>query len=684
MSENLDSVMYKINSDLMGKGLLTTQDEFQKSVPLNRTTVSYQGNRLVDSDLRQSATNPFNLTTLPNEHVFNEMSSIRSELRNTKNQLQKEIQDSQRNNSCVYCYNQELSKFREDTVKVDNDILIQIEQILMKLKAMSGDIDYLKQNNSNAQLQNNQEIQNLKRNQEINAARITELINNFDVSTKVDNKLNCEVYPRLELVEKKVKELVNKTQEMEKQAGDICKSVNRLNENGKVINKNVQKVADQTNLNTTAIGDIYSKIRTKMTEEINANNDKQNNYFNANFVDNQRFVQEKQEVNRKIDDLHDENAKLMNKLSNFENTNTINFVNKENYQREKAETAKQLSNLQNENAKLFSKLSSYVNLDHVNDNYVNLKVYEKAKEETDKKLGTLQEENAKLAGQISSLAGLDQVRTSFVMLENYQKEKEETEKKLNDLKDENVKLVGQLSTLAKLDQVNDKFVNNEEFQKGKEEIQKKIDDLKNQNNTFTTSYIDNSKYNKEKEELEKKISDLKAENAQLSDEIKANKDQVQNVEKGMSDLDSKLNLQIMTLGKEANNDKDSNAKINQEVINQINMIDDGWKQFKKEQLVTNDQIYKSIKDAKTYFNEEMKKQQDFDMQNFTVSQNNFDVIVPYINEKIPTVLDDVEKVQKEVDELKVGYKNDIEEAKDELISQFREELSKVSTSVVKE
>ena len=74
------------------------------------------------------------------------------------------------------------------------------------------------------------------------------------------------MYPKIEILEHKVKDIVETVTAIDKQQNDICLSVNKINENANVIDGNVKKLFLKTKENSSDIKELNSKMVGSINE----------------------------------------------------------------------------------------------------------------------------------------------------------------------------------------------------------------------------------------------------------------------------------------------------------------------------------------------------------------------------------------------------------------------------------
>ena len=198
----------------------------------------------------------------------NELQRIKQEMNNTIEQLRKEI-DAKLHSNSYYCFNELLSKFRNETHEQDNNLMIQMQQMWLKMNEMSNEISYLKTNSNQYNILSTKidsSSKDLKLRVESNTSKIEELMKSKEETKKAQDKILIDMYPKIEILEHKVKDIVETVTAIDKQQNDICLSVNKINENANVIDGNVKKLFLKTKENSSDIKELNSKMVGSINE----------------------------------------------------------------------------------------------------------------------------------------------------------------------------------------------------------------------------------------------------------------------------------------------------------------------------------------------------------------------------------------------------------------------------------
>lgn len=217
--------------------ILPFSNSFQKTFQFKNINTSSFHNQKVDYFRKE-------LATLRRDFTLN-IQQIRQEMN----------ENNQRNNP--YVYNDELSKFRQEHTKKDNDILIQMQQLWLNMKEIQTEMETLK----------------LK----------------YSSTTYNENS-----------VEDKLSHLSQKVDIINKKENEMCKTVNELNKNNKIFENNIKKLKIKINEHSNDIKEI-KKMHPSLQKGVNNGN---NNQFNE-FIQQNEFMIYKSNVKNKFELMND-------------------------------------------------------------------------------------------------------------------------------------------------------------------------------------------------------------------------------------------------------------------------------------------------------------------------------------------------------------------------------------------
>ena len=265
MSSEIDSLLYKVNANLIEKGIVTEPNyKISSARPseMNHSRINSEGNKMKESTIG----NIYNGSIYYNN---NELQKIRNEMNNNFEILRKELNEKTQCNSS-FCYNEQLSKFRVESHEQDNNLMIQMRQMWLKMNEMSNEINYLKGKTNEFNLASSQLTSNhqeLKLREEANTVKINNMIRENTSNQKMEEALSTIINPKIEVLNYQMKNLLMKVGEIDKQQNELCLSVNKLNNNSVIIDTNVKKLFAKTKENSEEIKDLQEKMK-KTDEDI--------------------------------------------------------------------------------------------------------------------------------------------------------------------------------------------------------------------------------------------------------------------------------------------------------------------------------------------------------------------------------------------------------------------------------
>lgn len=320
MATEIDHLVSKVNSSLLERGIKS-----DSSLSLGLKYLNTEETRTKDT------LKPIDYTATLLYHN-KECQRIRQEMNMNIEQLKKEMDEKIHSNS-YYCFNELLSKFRNETHEQDNNLMIQMQQMWLKMNEMSNEINILKSKSNQFNFITNKidsGAQDLKLRIESNTAKIEELIKTKDETKKTQDKLMIDMYPKIEILEHKVTDVIDRVVEIDKQQHDICLSINKINENSNVIDGNVKKLFLKTKDNYTEIRDLNSKISGSINEIgvlKSAYMSERNN--KSKFIEPDTFNIFKKNIEIQLQSLKDSNEKglkvIKEKQKDF--NDKINYIN---------------------------------------------------------------------------------------------------------------------------------------------------------------------------------------------------------------------------------------------------------------------------------------------------------------------------------------------------------------------
>ena len=256
MATEIEHLVSKVNSSLLERGIKN-----DSSLSLGYKYFNTEETKTKDT------LKPIDYTTTI-LYSNNELQRIKQEMNNTIEQLRKEI-DAKLHSNSYYCFNEILSKFRNETHEQDNNLMIQMQQMWLKINEMSNEISYLKTNSNQYNILSTKidsSSKDLKLRVESNTSMIEELMKSKEETKKAQDKILIDMYPKIEILEHKVKDIVETVTAIDKQQNDICLSVNKINENANVIDGNVKKLFLKTKENSSDIKELNSKMVGSINE----------------------------------------------------------------------------------------------------------------------------------------------------------------------------------------------------------------------------------------------------------------------------------------------------------------------------------------------------------------------------------------------------------------------------------
>ena len=256
MATEIEHLVSKVNSSLLERGIKN-----DSSLSLGYKYFNTEETKTKDT------LKPIDYTTTI-LYSNNELQRIKQEMNNTIEQLRKEI-DAKLHSNSYYCFNELLSKFRNETHEQDNNLMIQMQQMWLKMNEMSNEISYLKTNSNQYNILSTKidsSSKDLKLRVESNTSKIEELMKSKEETKKAQDKILIDMYPKIEILEHKVKDIVETVTAIDKQQNDICLSVNKINENANVIDGNVKKLFLKTKENSSDIKELNSKMVGSINE----------------------------------------------------------------------------------------------------------------------------------------------------------------------------------------------------------------------------------------------------------------------------------------------------------------------------------------------------------------------------------------------------------------------------------
>ena len=256
MATEIEHLVSKVNSSLLERGIKN-----DSSLSLGYKYFNTEETKTKDT------LKPIDYTTTI-LYSNNELQRIKQEMNNTIEQLRKEI-DAKLHSNSYYCFNELLSKFRNETHEQDNNLMIQMQQMWLKMNEMSNEISYLKTNSNQYNILSTKidsSSKDLKLRVESNTSKIEELMKSKEETKKAQDKILIDMHPKIEILEHKVKDIVETVTAIDKQQNDICLSVNKINENANVIDGNVKKLFLKTKENSSDIKELNSKMVGSINE----------------------------------------------------------------------------------------------------------------------------------------------------------------------------------------------------------------------------------------------------------------------------------------------------------------------------------------------------------------------------------------------------------------------------------
>lgn len=265
MSSEIDNILYKVNSSLIEKGIVTEPNYRISSArpsEMNHSQINSEGNKLKDSTIGYTYNGS-------NYYNNNELQKLRNEMNNNFEILRKELNEKTQCNNSFY-YNDQLSKFRVESHEQDNNLMIQMREMWLKMKEMSNEINYLKGKTNEFNLVSSQLVSNhqeLKLKEEANSSKINDIIKENTSNQKMEESLSTIINPKIGVLNHQMNNLLMKVGEIDKQQNELCLSVNKLNNNTVTIDNNVKKMFTKTKENSEEIKDLQEKMK-KSDEDI--------------------------------------------------------------------------------------------------------------------------------------------------------------------------------------------------------------------------------------------------------------------------------------------------------------------------------------------------------------------------------------------------------------------------------
>lgn len=320
MATEIEHLVSKVNSSLLERGIKN-----DSSLSLGYKYFNSEETKTKDT------LKPIDYTTTT-FYSNNELQRIKQEINNNIEQLRKEIDEKMHSNS-YYCFNELLSKFRNEAHEQDNNLMIQMQQMWLKMNEMSNEISYLKTKSNQYNIISTKiesGTKELKLRVESNTSKIEELIKSKEETKKAQDKILIDMYPKIEILEHKVKDIVERVTEIDKQQNDICLSVNKINENSNVIDGNVKKLFMKTKENCSDIKELNSKISGSINEIILLKNTYTSERNTKNkTIEFDAFNVFKKNIEMQIQNIKDNNEKgikvMKEKQQDF--NNKINYIN---------------------------------------------------------------------------------------------------------------------------------------------------------------------------------------------------------------------------------------------------------------------------------------------------------------------------------------------------------------------
>ena len=187
------------------------------------------------------------------DYFRKELATLRKDFTLNIQQLRQEMNENgQRNNP--YVYNEELSKFRQEHTKIDNDIIIQMQQLWLNMKELQAEMETLKSNYSSITYNEN-------------------------------------------TVEDKLSHLSQKVDIINKKENEMCKAVNELNKNNKIFENTIQKLKTKINEHSNNIKEIKKMFPSLQKGVNNENNDQ--------FIQTNEFMIYKSKIENKFESMND-------------------------------------------------------------------------------------------------------------------------------------------------------------------------------------------------------------------------------------------------------------------------------------------------------------------------------------------------------------------------------------------
>ena len=468
MSSDLDNILYKVNSSLLEKGIVT-EPNYRNST--NSNYINTEENKNKDY---QRALNS------------NELQIIRGEMNANFEKLRKELENkSPYTNRGGYSYVEPLSKFRTDSQPQlqDTSLVIQIQQLWIKLNEMSNEINNLKTQSTENKIictRNNTDIKEIQLKNDNISKKMSELVINND-SQKIEDRIESTIKPKIESLEYQMKTLLLKVSEIDKQENELCLSVNKLNNNTIIIDDNVKKLFAKTQENTEEIELLKKQFNDCNNNIVILQKNNKNNSTNSN--DSTLLEQYKISINKQIQKLIEENHTQFDNMNESQKKMITDMklqMNNENkvlvgvYDAKVNELNNKINNLTNDVHSLMQKNS---NSEEITKEFANLR------EDNDNKMKAYQENNEKTFNNFR-----DEIENKIKTISSVNKN------------DELLKVKEELKKDIEIVKTN----NNDEIQK----INKELDNMKQCNDI--SKAIQNLKEEKDKEmqSLQQKQTEL--------------------------------------------------------------------------------------------------------------------------------------------------------------------------------
>ena len=499
MSSDLDTILYKVNSSLLEKGIVT-EPNYRHSTNSNYMNTEENKNKDYQRALNS-----------------NELQIIRGEMNANFEKLRKELENkSPYTNRGGYSYVESLPKYQNESQPQlqDTSVVIQIQQLWIKLNEMSNEINSLKTQSTENKIictRNNTDIKEIQLKNDNISKKMNSLVINND-SQKLEDRFESTIKPKIESLEHQMKTLLLKVSEIDKQENELCLSVNKLNNNTIIIDGNVKKLFTRTQENTEEI-----ELLKKQFNDCNNNIEilqKNNKVNNTNSIEPTLLEQYKIEINKQIQKLSEDNQKQLEQLNDSHKKSLTDIklqMNNENKQFAGIYDAKvndlnnQMNSL-NKNVQILMQSNS--NIEQISKEFADLK------EDNENKIKSLQEKNettvnslrVEIEDKIKNISSVNNTNDTLFKVEEELKKEIESVKTSNN--DEIQKINKELENMKKSNDISkDIQMLKEEKDKEMQSLQQKQTELSITVDNLSKIKIGDSKEIKEIYEREKQLKD---------------------------------------------------------------------------------------------------------------------------------------------------------------------------------